>query len=276
MTTLITGGASKIGVALAKSLQADGRDVLFASRSGRVPDGFKSVKLDWDERSTFENPFGSEKGQIQSVYLLPPPATPDPSIILNSFIDIAVNKDVKRIVVLFSSVVERKKSGIEYLILRPTWFIDNFITNHGFNIRTKDTFVTAVPTGKVPLVAIQDIATAAYEAIVAEKLPAKDKVIVGPEAKTYDEWANVLSGVLGRTIIHQKTPRGNLIDMYKQFGIPAAYAEWLTEIEQRVESGWEHDMLQKLEEGEKERLFVGTVTVESWATENAKELKSEG
>lgn len=138
MATLITGGSSQIDIALAKLLWADGRQLLIASRSGNVPSRFDSVKFDWYDLTTFENPFSSER-PIESVYILPPTLDihPDKSVV--PFIDVAIAKDVKRFVLLSASgthksLVEHgvglafihkylEDKGANHFIVKPTWFI---------------------------------------------------------------------------------------------------------------------------------------------------------
>lgn len=138
MTTLITGGGSATGTALAKLLRAAKRDVLFASRSGnRIPEGYDHIKFDWADSSTFENPFASGR-DIQYVYLLLAGSGWDPVPVVKPFIDFAAEKGVKRFVVLSASGQETEKGpesmslgkvhtyldqkGVDYVALRPTWF----------------------------------------------------------------------------------------------------------------------------------------------------------
>jgi festuclavine dehydrogenase len=142
MTTLITGGASQIGVQLARLLKQAGREVIFASRSGkRIPEGFRSVELDWDNEATFQRPF--EAGPFEAVYLLGPPDVMDTSKAMIPFIDLAVEKGVKRFVYLSATVADEdddenepgrlpkylKERGLDRVILRPTWFTG---THHTF------------------------------------------------------------------------------------------------------------------------------------------------
>jgi uncharacterized protein YbjT (DUF2867 family) len=137
MTTLITGGGSATGVALVKLLKAAGHDVLFASRSGqRIPEGFAHVKLDWADPTTFGALFSTGR-DIQYIYLLLAGVW-DPLPQVKPFIDLAVEKGVKRIVLLSASGKETERGpasiglgqvhtylhdkGVDYVALRPTWF----------------------------------------------------------------------------------------------------------------------------------------------------------
>lgn len=55
-------------------------------------------------------------------------------------------------------------------------------------IRERGQFETAVPTGRVPFVATEDIARAAFEGIVnRENHEVEQFIIIGPELLTFDE-----------------------------------------------------------------------------------------
>lgn len=134
MSTLVTGGTSQIGLALSRLLKAAGKEVIIGARTPtKVPAEYKSVILDWSDPSTFENPFKSY--QIDNIYILPPPASLNPLEITKPVIDLAIEKGVKKFVLLSATIVEKGSPGIgliheyldsknvDYFVLRPTWFI---------------------------------------------------------------------------------------------------------------------------------------------------------
>ncbi|TFK19066.1 NmrA family protein [Coprinopsis marcescibilis] len=284
MTTLLTGGASQIGLAIAKLLANDGRNVLFAARSGNTPTPFSAVKFDWNDISTFSNAF-PEGHDIQTVYLLPQPHIVDPSKEVNSFIDLAAEKGVKRFIFLSTMATRTdgdekfgyvkihkylEAKGVDHFVLQPTWFIDNFSTQQGNSIRTSDQFISAMPTSKVPFISTQDIAQAAFEGIISEKNAVTEKILIGPESLDYDEAANILSEVLGRTITHQVLPPAAIADIFKQIGFKDDYIQMLLWLQNWSEEGGDDKILATLP---KEKLFVGRVTLREWAEKNKDELK---
>ncbi|KAH6903073.1 NmrA family protein [Coprinopsis sp. MPI-PUGE-AT-0042] len=271
MTTLITGGGSNVGTHLGQLLRAAGRSAVFASRSGnRIPEGFSSVKLDWSDPSTFEGALSA--GPFESVYLIGTPGNPEPAKEIVPFIEAALTKGVKKFVYLSGTgyflkaggleEVPKylKENGINHVVLKPTWFTEN-LTGYLIGARTKGQFETAVPTGRIPFVATEDIARAAFKAITEDNVK-NDIIVDGPELLTYDELAAVTSEVLGKTIKHRPVSAEELRQ------IKAPWAHWLVDLElagevDRIEEKWFNLSVQEQEELGVE-VFKGKTTVREW------------
>ena len=142
MAIFVTGGFGKTAKPLTKFLQEAKIPFVVGTRKGAAgaPPGVNAVKFDWLDPSTFEAPFqhsfdGGEK--ITGVYLVGPWGG-DPSGPVNSFIDLAVKHGVKRFAFLAGSSLQKgspqpgqiwehlDKLGLEYTILKATWFIGKF------------------------------------------------------------------------------------------------------------------------------------------------------
>ena len=132
MTTLVTGGTGKTGSHVARLLHDAGYPLVVASRKGVAAEPFKVAKFDYSDPTTFENPFIVDPN-IDRLYLVTPDVE-DQLGAVRTFIDFALTKGVKRIVYVGSSAPLECKLyspvwkyittlGVEYTILRPTWFI---------------------------------------------------------------------------------------------------------------------------------------------------------
>lgn len=146
MAILLTGGTGKTSIRLARFLQDAKIPFLLASRKGEAgaPSGMQATKFDWLDSSTFENPFQhkfSGGKSISAVYLIAP-EVPEPSPSMTAFVDLAVNKHgVKRFVLLTGNSAEKGgvyvgklwqhlvDIGVEYCVLRATWFMGTFSPN---------------------------------------------------------------------------------------------------------------------------------------------------
>ena len=128
MTVLVTGGNGKTSSRLATLLKQENIPVIVASRSGSAADGVKSCRFDWNDESTYANPFEAAS-DISSLYIVAPQALH----LLNTtkpFIDYALKQGVKRFVFLSASSIECgdpahgkvheyiKSLGVEYGVLR--------------------------------------------------------------------------------------------------------------------------------------------------------------
>ena len=92
------------------------------------------MKFHWDDPTTHETLFSANTG-IDRVYLIGPEADMDISSTMKPFIELAMTKGVKRFVMLTATTTPTGPSGmeemhkylanrgVEYCILRPTWFI---------------------------------------------------------------------------------------------------------------------------------------------------------
>ncbi|KAF8970131.1 hypothetical protein BDZ97DRAFT_127007 [Flammula alnicola] len=267
MTTLITGGTGKTGLALAKLLHAANRPVLLASRAGKAPEPFKAVKFDWLDKTTYENPVNADP-KIDRVYMLVP-AIFDMLSYVGPFIDLAVSKGVKRFVLLSASQVEPGDDalgkvhqhlldiGVDYTVLRPTWFQQNFGKNFYFSIRERNEIFSAAGNGRIAFVSVEDIAQAAFDALTADKSPNKDLMVFGPELYTYDEAAKLLSSILGREITHKRLSIEELGKLYTGYGMSAEYASLLSAMEGNVGKSKEEELFNTSDD----KKFIGKHTL---------------
>ena len=160
---LLVGGTGTTGIPLARLLlSTTSHNVLITSRRGQdgiPPDLVETyggrvigVKFSWDDSSTYEAIFEDKErpSGIDAIYLIPPSATyTDRSA--HDLVDVAVSRDVKRIVLLSDAVHEKgdksvgarvhkhldelKRAGsLElYAVLRPSWFYGMFASPPMFN-----------------------------------------------------------------------------------------------------------------------------------------------
>jgi len=270
MTILVTGGTGKTGSILSRLLKEANQSVLIASRGGIAPHPYKAVKFDWFDDKTFENPFKADSN-IDRVYLVLPMVF-DRLDVVKPFVDVAISKGVKRFVLLTATVRNRTMElqkylsdiKVEYTELRPTWFQQNFGTLFYHSIREQNEIFSVAKDGRIPFISAEDIAQAAYDALVSQKRPNKDYFIVGPELFSYDEVAELFTEILGRKITYRRISVDEGKKKYIGFGIDPEYAEWLAKNESEVASGTEEEAFNA--EGNKK--IVGKHTVREYIEAN--------
>ncbi|TFK30984.1 hypothetical protein BDQ12DRAFT_619789, partial [Crucibulum laeve] len=194
--------------------------------------------------TTFENPFIADPS-INRIYLIVP-IIDDMFDRVKVFIDLAFSKGVRRFVLLSGSLASGNHPhqliyqyllsiGAEYSILRPTLFMDNFSMICGNTIKNEDHIFSIAKDGRIPFVATQDIAQAAFDVLVAENAPNNMPYLVGPELLSYDEAAEIFTEVLGRKIIHKRNTREEHIQSYhRHWAEMKAYAEMFVELEDKL------------------------------------------
>lgn len=220
---LVTGATGNTGGALVPMLRARGVTVTAASRHPVADAGTTPVRFDWYDASTFDTALTD----VDSVYLVPPPLDPEPVAVMAPFLSRARERGVRRVVLLSASVIEAGGPGAgqvhallpetfpEWAVLRPSWFMQNFLGAHPHaeSIRTSNVIMTATGEGRVGFIDVGDIARVAAHALVSEDLPQGDLILTGPEALSYSDVAALLTELLGRSITHQPVSQQALQDL---------------------------------------------------------------
>ncbi|MEU3269848.1 NAD(P)H-binding protein [Saccharomonospora sp. NPDC006951] len=246
MTTapiVVTGATGKTGKRVLSRLAEGGHPVRPVSRQG-------VVRFDWSERDTWDPVLSGAR----AVYLVPL----DGSALTRPFVERARELGVERIVLASGRGIDVpgyvpdphgvgeglrdgeaavRASGLEWTIVRPGWFAQNF--SEGF-------FAESVAGGELRLaggdgaasfVDARDIADVAVAALTGEGHHEQCYELSGPAALTLAEVAAVISGATGRDI------------RYVPLGQRAAIAEL-------TETGWSAedartfiDVLEPLREG---------------------------
>ncbi|KAF5872834.1 putative ergot alkaloid biosynthetic protein a protein [Botrytis fragariae] len=266
MAILVTGGTGKTSIQLAHRLQSASIPFLLASRKAKLtaPDGMQAINFDYTDSSTyqaiFSHSFPSDE-VIKAAYLVAP-EVPDPMPVMNAFIDVAIKNGVNRFVLLSGSDTEKGGGdtggvwqhlddvGVEYSVLKASWFMDNFITwPYVQSIKEENKFVSAMSDGQAPFVSASDIARVAMAALTSNNPPNHDYRVLGPELLNYDEIAAKLSKVLGRTIAHFKVTGEERIQTHVSMGLPEDLACYLTSLEVMTANGGEvrrNDVVEKI------------------------------
>ncbi|KAH9487305.1 Agroclavine dehydrogenase [Psilocybe cubensis] len=289
MTTLITGGTGRTGLALAHLLHDAKRPLVIATRAGAAPAPFTAVRFEWYDfdshvaaLSAHDNATPTSK--IDRVYIVKPPLTTD-AVVVTSFIDLAISKGVTRFVLLSSTQVGPDPSsnspgsvihqylidrGVEYAVLRPTWFMQNFDANFKRSIRDYDYIFSATHDGKIPWVSTDDIAQVAFECLTATQSPNKDIFVVGPELLSYEDVAAIASKVLERPIRFKRYTLEEQAAFYISLKWDPKYAKFLAELDTKIAQGSEEAVFVDPETEKNGRKYVGKRTLFEYFVANKK------
>ena len=245
-TVLVTGASGKTGCRISHLLKEEGHTVIAANRSAK---GGHDVQFDWLDHATYDRVF---KKRIDSAYLLAPAGVFDLLPAMQPFIDRLIEENVKQIILLSASSLEKdgpmigtvhaylEAHALKWTVLRPTWFMQNFSEQHHVqSIREEDAIYSATHEGEVAFISADDIAKVAATALTNPGLPNGDYILTGTEALSYDKVAGIISGVTGRTIEHRNLSVKKLAERYERQGLPTDYAKTLAAMDTDIAEGSE-------------------------------------
>lgn len=247
---LVTGGSGKTGAQIAKRLFEQGHEPIVASRSGTKPFAEAvTIKFDWLDETTY----AAALNGVEAVYMVSPDQVPEPSPIMSNFIDIAKKLNVKRFVLLSSSLISKdgplmggvhqklaEDGEVEWCVLRPSWFMQNFTKQqHLPTIKDEGKIYSATDNGKIPFIDSDDIAESAVFALTVEKSYNNDLILTGPEALSYGQAADIISSAIGKPVSHEKYTADEMTQRFQNSGLGKDYAEMLSGLDVAIKGGLE-------------------------------------
>lgn len=241
---LVTGSTGQTGSVVARLLVDAGMSVRTVSR--RPGPGVQ--RFDWHDPSNH----AAAVAGIERMYLVAPIGVADPEPIVRPFVELAVAQGLRRVVLLSSSATAPSDSGLgalhrlvtelapEWAVLRPSWFMTNFVGDHPVARGLRcGTVTTATGEGRIGFVDVRDVAAVAAHLLLRDEPPNADYVITGPEALSYAEVCDVISRWTGRPIRHVAVSTCERARQIATSGVPADFAELLARMDEAISRGSE-------------------------------------
>ena len=222
---LVTGGTGKTGRKVAQKLQALKKNVRIGSRK-------ENPAFDWENPDTW---IAALNG-IEKMYVTfqPDLAVPGARDMIEAFIQQAIKSGVKK-VVLLSGKGEKEaelceqvviNSGMDYTILRATWFNQNFSESFFLDPILSGQVALPKPEAKVPYVDTDDIADVAIASLLSNDHNGKIYELTGPKTLTFKEVITEISNATNRDIKFTPISLEEYIKMLEQYNVPKDYI-WL-------------------------------------------------
>ncbi|MFC7584950.1 NAD(P)H-binding protein [Nonomuraea antimicrobica] len=230
-TIVVVGGTGKTGGRVLARLRGMGAAVRAASRSGEPP-------FDWNERATWDAALDGAR----AVYLVPL----DGALLTRPFVERAARLGVERVVLLSGRGVDVpdygdpsgsvgathadgesavRESGLEWTILRPGWFAQNFTEGFFREMVLAGELRLPGGDGAASFVDADDIADVAVAALTGDGHDGRTYELSGPRALTLTEVAVELSAASGRPIRYVPLPPEEYVAELTGQGWPRAEAE---------------------------------------------------
>ena len=230
---LVLGATGNMGGEIARQLSAAGVPFRVGVRQpGKVsfPRGVEVVRFDAADVASYTALDGTER-----MFLLWPPGT-DVQRDIRPVIEAAAARGVRQVV--FLSILGAEKirvvphrsvekmleaSGMDWVFLRASYFMQNLSGVHRDDIRLRNEIFLPAGSGKTSFVDVRDVAAVAVKALLeGHRNVAFD--LTGPEALDYDDVANIFSVVLGRRVVYTRPSPLKFVRVSRQRGTPTTFA----------------------------------------------------
>lgn len=241
---LVIGGKGKTGRRVAERLSETDAEVVVGTR---IPSAPQDRRFDWGDLASVAAFEG-----CSAAYLVAPTDRTDHLDAMQPILEGALERRVRRFVLLSSSLLERgdpmmgdvhawlADNAPEWAVMRPSWFMQNFSEGpHARTIREEDTIYSATGNARVGFIDAGDIASAAVASLTSPEPLNGDMVLTGPDALSYDDTAEMISKVTGRTIRHIPLSTRDLAGRFETQGLPTDYADILAGLDETIRTGVE-------------------------------------
>lgn len=249
-TILVIGASGTVGSDIVKHLKAQGHNVREATSKKPSHAGQVYINL-----LTGEGRAQAFEG-VDRAFFLSPSGYTQQSDILIPLIEEAKKHRLQKVVLmtamganaveeapLHKSEVALKKSGLNYNIIRPNWFLQNFHTFWLNDIMTHGKILLPAGNAKVSFIDARDISASAVKLLLSDEFNNQEFDLSGPEAIDHTEMAKVLSEVTGRKITYQEVSPEEFKKNMLALGVPSDYADMLNFIFTFLKQGYSSSVL---------------------------------
>ena len=205
-TTLVLGATGKTGRRIVERLHARGVPTRIGSRRAQPP-------FDWEDRDTWAPALRGVCALYVTYY--PDVALPGAPDTVGALARLAADQGVQRLVLLSGRGEEEaqrseelvKEAGVEWTILRSSWFDQNF--SEGFLLESVLAGAVALPVDGVrePFVHADDLADIAVAALTEDGHGGRLYEVTGPRLMTFGEAVAEIAQAAGREIRFETVPR---------------------------------------------------------------------
>ncbi|WP_298417274.1 NAD(P)H-binding protein [uncultured Kordia sp.] len=224
---LVIGGTGKTGRRVVKQLQDKGIEPKIGSRSA-------TPSFDWDNKDTWVKALEGIKKMYVTYY-------PDLAVLgakkaIESLTYLAKELGVKKIVLLSGKgEVEAEacekivmNSGINYTIVRASWFNQNWSESFFLEPILSGEVALPMPDVLIPFVDADDIAEVATVALLDDNYNNTIIEVTGPELVTFKDVINTIAKASNRSLHFHSITLEQYVEGMKQMQIPADVI-WLIE-----------------------------------------------
>jgi uncharacterized protein YbjT (DUF2867 family) len=245
---LIVGGTGLVGGAIRTGLSKRSAGVRATTRH---PNTTAVSNTEWVQCDVCRDTLPTNLfADIQRAFLMAPTGHVDQYAVLSPLILAAKRAGVERIVLMSAQGVdasdeipfrkaelELRHAGIDFAIIRPAWFMQNFHTFWGDAIRRRGRIELPAGKGKVVFVDTRDVAAVAEALLTADSIENCEIDVTGQEALDHAQAASILSDATGNKIEYEDIEPGRFLRTLISDGIAPDYAALIAAMFDEVRAG---------------------------------------
>jgi len=237
---LVVGASGTVGSETVRLLKEQGYRVRTTTSKSISSNNLEQVQVDL---ATGKGIATAMDG-VDKAFFLSPPGFADQYSILSPLIQEAKRRGLKKVVLMTAmganatettpfrrAEIELEKSGLNYNIIRPNWFYQNFNTFWIQGIREHKKIMLPAGQAKVSFIDARDIAAVISRLLTVEgsgdKYANQAFDLTGPEAVDHHQVAKAIGSVISSPIIYEEISPLDLKKGLLTAGLPADYVEFL-------------------------------------------------
>lgn len=247
---LVTKATGTTGRYVVRGLAERGVAVKAGSRSPAVAaeGDIAPVRFDWDDRSTW----ASAVDGTDAIYLVKPESD-EVTEIIRDFVHLVEDSGATRIVLLSEIAAETRagdahelqveqiieQSNLDYAILRPNWFMQDFIDERFFGnlIRREGVIVMTTGGSAMSWIDARDIAAVAVELLIGQNCGKQALTLTGPGAFTLEQLADRISAAAGAVVLPLEEATEAAETRMRNAGAPEQFIEYFSNIGRSIMKG---------------------------------------
>lgn len=248
---LITAGTGKVGREASKQLLDKGINFKAGTRNPEnvtkvgLP-AENAVKFSFEDSGTWENALSN----VNKVFIILPSSLPGAEINVMKFLDSAVTSGVKNIVLMSAMGADKmdtplrkiekhiENSGIDFTIIRPSWFMQNFVTFHLDMIKNSNSIFLPCGNGKSGFIDARDIAATGIESLMNKDHSGKAYNLTGSQSLDHNKVAEIISKAAGKEVKYVDVPDDAAREGMLQAGMPDQYVSFMIMLYNGVKAGY--------------------------------------
>lgn len=245
-TILVVGASGNVGSEIVKILKQQGHQVVSTTSKKSTDPLVRHLNL-----ATGEGVKEAFLG-IDRAFILSPAGYADQYKILSPLIAQAKVQKLKKVVLMSAmgadadpntplrkAEVELETSGLNYNIIRPNWFMQNFNTFWVGGILSQSKILLPAGSAKTSFIDARDISAVAAKLLTTDdSFSNKAYNLTGSEAIDHSQVALAISEASGRKVSYQEISSEEFVNMLSGFGLAKDYVQFLNLIMGYLKAGY--------------------------------------